>query len=95
MEEILNLIKNYWVQITFVCTLLIGIYRFSRAMIESSKCSLRNDILTIYDRCKADKKITKWQLDSILYSYKQYKALKGNSFVDNLVEKVKNFEIID
>lgn len=94
MKEI-DLIKNYWVQITFICTLLIGFYKFGRAMIESTKCSLRNDILAVYDRCKDSKKITKWQLESILYSYKQYKALKGNSFVDNLVEKVKNFEIID
>ena len=95
MNSIFDFLKNYWVQITFICTLLIGFYRFCIAMIESTKCSLRNDILNIYDRCKDSKKITKWQFESILYSYKQYKALKGNSFVENLVEKVKNFEIID
>ena len=70
-------------------------YKFSKAMIEATKCSLRNDILGIYDRCKEKKKITKWQLESILYSYKQYKALKGNSFIDALVEKVQKFEVID
>ena len=64
-------------------------------MIEATKCSLRNDILEIYDRCKDSKKITKWQLESIEYSYKQYKLLKGNSFVEALVEKVENFEVID
>lgn len=91
----LEFIKTYWVQITFVCTLLTAMYRFSRAMIEATKCSLRNDILEIYDRCKDSKKITKWQLESIDYSYKQYKALKGNSFVDNLYNRVQTFEIID
>lgn len=64
-------------------------------MLEATKCSLRNDILEIYDRCKDTKKITKWQLESIEYSYKQYKMLKGNSFVETLVEKVEDFEIID
>ena len=64
-------------------------------MIEATKCSLRNDILEIYDRCKDSKKITKWQLESIEYSYKQYKLLKGNSFVEALVEKVGNFEVIE
>lgn len=91
----LDFLKTYWVQITFFCTLLTAMYRFSKAMIEATKCSLRNDILEIYDRCKESKKITKWQLESIDYSYKQYKALKGNSFVDNLYNRVQTFEIID
>lgn len=92
---LINFIKEYWVQIVFICTLLIAIYKFGKAMIEATKCSLRNDILEIYDRCKDSKKITKWQLESIEYSYKQYKLLKGNSFVEALVEKVENFKVID
>lgn len=95
MQEIIYLIKDYWVQIIFIGTFLFSFFKFAKAMIESTKCGLRNDILNIYDRCKENKKITKWQFESILYSYKQYKALKGNSFVDSLVEKVKTFEIID
>ena len=91
----LEFIKNYWVQLAFICTLLISFIKFSRAMIEATKCSLRNDILAIYDRCKTEKKITKYQLQSIEFSYKQYKALKGNSFVDSIYKKVQYFEIID
>lgn len=92
---ILNFLKEYWVQITFICTILISFLKFSKAMLEATKCSLRNDILSIYDRCKDSKKITKYQLESIEYSYKQYKALRGNSFVANLVEKVEDFEVVD
>ena len=91
----MDFIKTYWVQITFVCTILIAMFKFANAMIEATKCSLRNDILDIYDRCKETKRITKWQLESILYSYKIYKALKGNSFVESLVNKVKTFEVVD
>lgn len=93
--NIIKLIKDYWVQIIFFCTLLFGFYKFAQAMIESVKCSLRNDILEIYDRCKDKKKITKYQLESIEYSFKLYKALKGNSFVDAIHEKVAKYEIID
>ena len=93
--QLINFIKTYWVQIIFALGVLTAMYKFAKAMIEATKCSLRNDILEIYDRCKEDKKITKWQLDSITFSYKQYKSLKGNSFIDTLVEKVKQFEIID
>ncbi|MBR2744959.1 MAG: hypothetical protein IKE01_06685 [Clostridia bacterium] len=92
---LINYIKDYWVQISFVCTLLFGAYKFAMAMIEATKCSLRNDILEIYDQCKNEKKITKWQLSAIKMSYEQYKKLKGNSFVDELVKKVDTFEIID
>lgn len=92
---LINFIKDYWVQIVFICTFIMTIYKFEKAMLEATKCSLRNDILEIYDRCKDTKKITKWQLESIEYSYKQYKMLKGNSFVETLVEKVEDFEIID
>lgn len=93
--NILNFINVYWVQIVFFCTLIFGFYKFAQAMIESVKCSLRNDILEIYDRCKDKKQITKYQLESIEYSFKLYKALKGNSFVDAIHQKVQKYEIID
>lgn len=88
-------IKEYWVQLLFVLGFLIASYEFAKAMIESVKCSLRNDILSIYDRCKKDRKITKYQLEAIEYSYNLYKALKGNSFVDTIHEKIKDYELID
>ncbi len=67
MSNILDLIKNYWVQLVFVCTLLFAIFKFAKALIEITKCSQRIDILNIYDKCKDSKKITKWQLSSIDY----------------------------
>lgn len=93
--QVLDFIKTYWVQILFVFGILGAMYKFERAMISATKCSLRNDILEIYDRCKEEKVITKWQLESITFSYKQYKALKGNSFIDLLYQKVQTFEVID
>ena len=93
--EVLKFIKDYWVLITFLVGELVAIYTFGKSMIEATKCSLRNDILEIYDRCKDKKQITMYQKQSIMYSYTQYKALKGNSFVEDIVNKVKEFEIVD
>ena len=93
--QIIDFIKNYWAQILFILAFLGASYKFAKAMLEATKCSLRNDILSIYDRCKDTKKITKYQLESIEYSYVQYKALKGNSFVDAIYSKVHTFELID
>ena len=93
--EILEFIKCYWVQLVFVASLLGGVITVSILTIEASKCSLRNDILGIYDRCKETKKITHYQLESLKYSAQIYKKLRGNSFVDEIIERTSSFELID
>lgn len=71
-------------------------YIFAKSMIEATKCSLRNDILTIYDRAVArGNKITHYELESIQHSAEIYFKLKGNSFVKALMKKVETFEVID
>lgn len=92
---ILDFLKQYWVLITFFIGEIGIVYVFIQAIKEGIKCSLRNDILDIYDRCKETKTITHYQLQSIKFSYDIYKKFKGNSFVDEIVHKVNNFEIID
>ena len=93
--EIINFIENHWKLISFFITEIGFLIVFALAMIQAVKCLLKNDILAIHDRCKDDETITYWQLDSIEKSYKLYKFFKGNSFVDDLVERVRKFNVID
>ena len=93
--EIINFIENHWKLISFFISEIGFLIIFALMVIQALKCLLRNDILAIYDRCKKDKKITRWQFDSIEKSYKLYKFFKGNSFVKHLVERVEEFELID
>lgn len=93
--EIIDFIKNYWVLITFFAGGLSAFFVFTKSMIEATKCSLRNDILDIYDRCKETNQITHYQLEAIEHSFSLYKKLKGNSFVEAVVERVKQFELVD
>lgn len=88
-------IKDNWAQVLFIIGVLASFFTYGRAMIAATKCSLRNDILSIWDRCKDSKKITKYQLQAINFSYEQYKHLGGNSFITDIVERVKKFELID
>ena len=92
---ILDFLKTYWVLIVFFFSMISTFIIFVCTTFEGIKCSLRNDILSVYDRCKDEKKITKYQLQSIDYSYTLYKKLKGNSFVDEIKERIKTFEILD
>ena len=95
MIKILDFVSKYWALILFFGGFLITVGKYQLAQTRAIKCSLRNDILEIWDRCKDEKKITRYQLQAIDYSYAEYKKLKGNSFVDDIHEKVKAFEIID
>ena len=93
--DILNFLKEYWFLIVFCSSTIITIYKIIKTQNEATKCSLRNDILSIYDMCKKEKKITHYELEAIKYSSDLYFKLKGNSFVQDVVERVKEFELID
>lgn len=93
---VLQFIKEYWFLITFLSGVLITIFTFGKSMIEATKCSLRNDILDIYDRAVAKgNKITHYELEALTHSADMYFKLKGNSFVQALMKKVEKFEVID
>lgn len=93
--EVLDFLKEYWVIISAFVGEVGILYAFVVDINKSTKCTLRNDILDIYDRCKEKGKITRYQLQSMMYSYDRYKKLKGNSFVDEIVERVQDFDLID
>ena len=91
----LEFLKEYWLLITAFLGEIGVLVGFIMEVNKSTKCTLRNDILDIYDRCKESGTITRYQLQSILYSYDRYKKLKGNSFVDEIIDRIQNFELID
>ena len=67
--EIIEFIKEYWVLIVFCAGELSFVWAFIQSIRKGIKCTLRNDILNIYDRCKDKQEITHYQLQSIKYSY--------------------------
>ena len=93
--EILETIKDYWVMITFFLGELGVVWIFVNNITEGLKCTLRNDILEIYDNCKEKREITKYQLQCINYSFEVYTRFKGNSFVEEIVKEVRRYKIID
>lgn len=93
--EIIDFVKEYWVLITFFVGEIGIVWAFIRSIIDGIRCTLRNDILDIYDRCKEKQEISRYQLQSIEYSFDVYKKLRGNTFVKDIVEKVKAFKVTD
>lgn len=91
----IRFITDYWTQIIFLIGVLGTLATFIVVTIEGVKCSLRNDILQIYDMCKDNKTLSSYQYEAILKSAELYFKLRGNSFVKEIVNKIKNWEVID
>lgn len=92
---VLNFIKEYWVIISFFVAEIGVVVAFFTSVTKALKCTLRKDILDIYDKCKVNKEITMYQLQCLNYSYDIYKKFKGNSFVDTIVkDEIPTFTII-
>ena len=57
------------------------------------QASLRNSILNVYNRCSDRQYITSFELQNLSQLYENYKALGGNSFISQCVERLKNLDI--
>ena len=92
--KFLVFIKDYWVQIVFLFGVISTVIVQIKSSRDATKCSLRNDILDIYERCKPTKSITLYQLEAVELSFKLYQKLKGNSFVQEIVKEMRTFKKI-
>ena len=63
-------------------------------LIKGMRCQLRNDMLHIYYSYKDDKRIRQYEKENFIYLYKAYKALKGNSFIDDIYKEIRTWEVI-
>ena len=93
--EVLRFIKEYWTQIVFSFGIISALIIQIKSSREATRCSLRNDILEIWDKCKDSKTITRYQLESYVNSRDLYFKLHGDGFVHALDQKISLFEVID
>lgn len=64
-----------------------------RQIEDGQKCLLRSDMLRTYYRHREDEKIRQYEFENFLTTYKAYKALGGNSFIEHIYEEVTNWDI--
>ena len=63
-------------------------------IIEGQRCQLRADMLSIYYKCKDAKQIRQYEAEHFDKCYHAYKALKGNSFIDEIYKKAHQWDVI-
>lgn len=64
------------------------------AIREGQKCMLRADMLRVYYKHLDEEAIHQHEYENFVYEYNAYKALKGNSFIENVKAKVDSWSII-
>ena len=79
--------------ITLIGLVISAIIWVSR-IVEGLRCQLRADMLNIYYKCKDRKEIRQYEAEHFDKCYHAYKALKGNSFIDEIYNKAHQWEVV-
>ena len=61
---------------------------------EATKCGLRHSITKFYQEHFDKKQLSSYQLEDIIHLYESYQSLGGNSYVHELVDEIKTWEVI-
>jgi len=83
--------------ITFIAILVKPVREWLfgiRDLREAERCMLRADMLRTYYRHREEDRIRQYEKENFLLEYKAYKALKGNSFIDDIAKEVRSWEVI-
>ena len=88
--EILNLISQYGIKPVLIGLLAVVIL----VCMNGIKCLLRSEMLNIYYHCEEKEEIRQYQLENFLRMYRAYKFLLGNSFIDEIREKVITWRVV-
>lgn len=68
-------------------------YVWVQRIIEGVRCQLRTAMLHTYYTCKDKRKIRQYEAENFEKNYRAYKALKGNSFIDEIYERAHEWEV--
>lgn len=73
---------------------IVAIVVWIKRIIEGMRCQLRADMLDIYYKCQDKGEIRQYEAEHFEKCYHAYKALKGNSFIDEIKDKVHEYKVI-
>ena len=64
-----------------------------KQMEDGQKCLLRAEMLRTYYRHRDEGRIRQYELENFLTTYKAYRALGGNSFIEHIYTEVSRWDI--
>ena len=81
-------------EIVIIVGAAIPVVVWALRIIEGQRCQLRDTMLRIYYENKEEQKIRQYDAEHFDKCYHAYKALKGNSFIDEIYNKAHAWEVI-
>ena len=81
-------------EIVTLIGIVVPIIVWLSRIIEGQRCQLRADMLSIYYKCKDIKQIRQYEAEHFEKCYRAYKALKGNSFIDEIYKKAHQWDVV-
>lgn len=90
----LTTIVTFITEISVLLGVVIGVVAFCKKIAEGVRCLLRSKMLEIYNKHKGAKTIGRYDYDNFEMLYKAYKALKGNSFIDDIYAEFRTWKKI-
>lgn len=90
LTVIVTLIGEIGVLIGVITPVIINVRKISNG----TKCQLRSEMLKIYYHNKDNNTIRQYEKENFVMLYEAYKALKGNSFIDDIYKEVRSWEVI-
>ena len=71
-----------------------GVIVFVKKIADGVKCLLRDKMLDTYYQNKDSETIRQYEKENFSLSYAAYKALKGNSFIDDIKNEVGTWTVV-
>lgn len=90
----LTTIATFVTEVSVLLGVVVGVIVFFRKIANGVKCLLRSKMLETYYRHQDTKTMRQYEKENFVLLYIAYKALKGNSFIDDINEEVKKWKIV-
>ena len=90
----LTTITTLIAEIGVLLGVVAGMVAFIKKIAEGVKCLLRSKMLEIYYRHLDSKTMRQYEKENFVLLYTAYKALKGNSFIDDISKEVRTWKVV-
>lgn len=92
--EVLNNIQTELMCVSSLAEQYDGLQEQYEALVISAKDVLREKIMAVYHKNKHRRALEESEREALDQYYKDYKAIKGNSYIDRYYGRMKNWEVI-
>lgn len=90
LSSLATLIAEIGILLGVIVPVILSIKKIANG----TRCQLRSEMLRIYYRNHDAKTIRQYEYQNFVELHEAYKALNGNSFIDEIYEKIKEWEIV-